>query len=216
MRQFLKSVRTMLLMPKYFKSCKLHLSSNVDGRYRFEGGNYVGLRTTLYSSELGYDSYMGNDNSFTRVKIGRYCSVGNNINIISLTHPIDGISTHPAFYSKESTAFKYVDENKKKESLCTEDGWHCEIGNDVWIGSHALIRGGMKIGDGAVVTKDVPPYAVVGGVPAKIIKYRFEQEKIDYLMKLQWWNKGEKWISDHADLFMDTERFWRTLNDENN
>lgn len=71
---------------------------------------------------------------------------------------------------------------------------HTTIGNDVWIGWGVLIKGGVTIGNGAVigarsvVTKDVPPYAVVAGVPAKVIKYRFEQEKIDLLQQLQWWN----------------------------
>ena len=71
---------------------------------------------------------------------------------------------------------------------------HTTIGNDVWIGWGVLIKGGVTIGNGAVigaysvVTKDVPPYAVVAGVPAKVIKYRFEQEKIDLLQQLQWWD----------------------------
>ena len=71
---------------------------------------------------------------------------------------------------------------------------HTTIGNDVWIGWDVLIKGGVTIGNGAVigarsvVTKDVPPYAVVAGVPAKVIKYRFEQEKIDLLQQLQWWD----------------------------
>lgn len=213
MKQILKSIRTLFLVPKYFKNCKFSLSSKLDGKCCFEGRNCVGIRTILYSSELGYGSYVGNDNLFVCVKVGRYCSIGNNIKVIHLTHPTYGVSTHPAFYSTDSAVFTYVDEDKEKESLCTKDGWHCEIGNDVWIGSHVLIRGGVKIGDraviamGSVATKNVPPYAVVGGVPARIIKYRFEQEKINSLMKLQWWNKGEKWICDHADLFMDTENF---------
>ena len=81
------------------------------------------------------------------------------------------------------------------------------IGNDVWIGSHALILGGVKIGDGAVigagavVTKDVPPYAVVGGVPARIIKYRFSQEIIDKLLEIKWWNLPENILKENIKLF---------------
>ena len=83
------------------------------------------------------------------------------------------------------------------------DGRSCIIGNDVWIGNDVRIIGGITIGDGAivglgaVVTKDVPPYAVVGGVPAKIIRYRFEQDKIEELLRDKWWNKEEEWIKDN-------------------
>lgn len=82
---------------------------------------------------------------------------------------------------------------------------HTTIGNDVWIGWGVLIKGGVTIGNGAVigarsvVTKDVPPYAVVAGVPAKVIKYRFEQEKIDLLQQLQWWDWDIDQIYENLD-----------------
>jgi acetyltransferase-like isoleucine patch superfamily enzyme len=221
MREFLKSIRTAFLLPRYSKKCKIALSAKLDAKCEFEGKNSVGLRSTFYSSRLGYGSYVGNDNFLIRVKMGRYCSVGNSVKVISLTHPTHGISTHPAFFSTDSVSFSYVKENKANESLATESGWHCEIGNDVWIGSHVLIRGGVNIGDGAViamgavVTKDVPPYAIVGGVPARIIRYRFDNERIESLMKLEWWSRDEKWIREHAELFMDPDAFLGELRNDN-
>ena len=87
------------------------------------------------------------------------------------------------------------------------------IGNDVWIGEGVTIKGGVRIGDGAIVamnacvTKDVPPYAIVGGVPAKIIRYRFTDEQIKFLLDFQWWNKSLEWIEKHAEIFVDIETF---------
>jgi hypothetical protein len=80
------------------------------------------------------------------------------------------------------------------------------IGNDCWIGQGAFMAGGLAIGDGAVVlahavvTKDVPPYAVVGGVPAKVIKYRYDEEDIQFLLGFKWWDKDVSWLKNNVDL----------------
>lgn len=87
-----------------------------------------------------------------------------------------------------------------------------EIGNDVWIGERAILIGGIHIADGAVVlagavvTKDVPPYAIVGGVPAKIIRYRYDEEIINFLLNIQWWNNSEDWFKEHWRLLTDIDR----------
>lgn len=91
------------------------------------------------------------------------------------------------------------------------------IGNDCWIGQRAILIGGITIGDGAVVmagavvTKDVPPYAMVGGVPAKIIKYRYDEETIDFLLKAQWWNRPIEWLKENHALLCDIERLKEEL-----
>lgn len=98
------------------------------------------------------------------------------------------------------------------------NGRSCIIGNDVWIGAYVNIIEGITIGDGAiiaagsVVTQDVPPYAVVGGVPAKVIKYRFEQDIIEQLKKIEWWNKDQKWLKKNAHLFDDVYKFCSVIN----
>lgn len=95
---------------------------------------------------------------------------------------------------------------------CTFSDYAVEIGNDVWICDGVQIIGGHCIGDGAiiaagaVVTEDVPPYSVVAGVPAKVIRYRFSSDEIEFLLKLKWWNREEEWIRAHADLFEDIKK----------
>ena len=107
---------------------------------------------------------------------------------------------------------KHIDNNQYENSAIRKNE-SVVIGNDVWIGADAIILPGVRIGDGAViaagavVTKDVECYEVVGGNPARHIKYRFEQSTIDKLMKLQWWNWDEKKLRENIELFFQPEKF---------
>lgn len=182
-----------------------------------EGENRIGDNSDISHTIVGYASYMGLNCKFIRTEIGRFTSIGNNVRIVAGHHPIsEYISTSPSFYSvvfggghtlvdKEYyQVYKYAD--PEKELLVT-------IGNDVWIGEGVRIMEGVKIGDGAVVaaysvvTKDVEPYGVYGGVPAKLIRYRFEKEWIDKLMKFQWWKKDDEWLKTHVEYFRNPKKF---------
>ena len=123
------------------------------------------------------------------VLIGKYSSIAHGIKFIAgLNHDSRGVSTYPFQEIFEGV----FDKNAELHPQCN----HCQIiiGNDVWIGAYATIMGGVKIGNGAVigagavVAKDVPPYAIVVGNPAGVIKYRFDEATIEWLQKLRWWN----------------------------
>lgn len=128
---------------------------------------------------------------FPSTHIGRYCSIGKNCEIGAFDHPIDTVSSSPAFYNVKG---HFPGEVGTFTEFKVKRPKGPQIGNDVWLGSGVLVRRGISIGDGAVVaagavvTKDVPPYAIVGGLPAKVIRYRFSEEIIKDFLALQWWD----------------------------
>ncbi|QXE19776.1 CatB-related O-acetyltransferase [Clostridium sp. 001] len=146
--------------------------------------------------QIGDYSYI-NSGYLYACRIGKYCSIGNNVSIGPGEHWLTKISTFPlnnlVFHIRDLSEFKPIQ--------------IVEIGNDVWIGNNAIILQGVKVGDGAViaagavVTKDVPPYAIVGGIPAKVIRKRFDDDTIEKLCTLAWWNHDKEWIQSNIKAF---------------
>ncbi len=132
-------------------------------------------------------------------RIGRYCSFSSGVHIFNGNHPIHRKSTHPFFYNP---VFNYVEQDKVSRTQLT-------IGNDVWVGCNAIILpsvtnigDGAVIGAGSVVTQDIPPFAVVAGNPAKIIKYRFSLEQIQKINDSRWWDKDIEELSGDLESFL--------------
>lgn len=190
-------------------------------RSNLEGHNLISSSAALVDSSMGLMSYLANDTVLSSAKIGRYTSIGPRVCNICGQHPTaEFVSTHPAFFSlRKQVGITYVDKQKFDEFRWAdkEQKYANIIGNDVWIGADVRIMEGITIGDGAivaagaVVTKNVPPYAIVGGVPAKVIKYRFDKKDIDFLMNLKWWDKDVEWVKNYADLFEDIDKLKRSV-----
>ena len=214
----LKSILMCFVMP--FLKIKYRISKHVlfeKGSLiypscRFEGYNRVCRASYISRSYIGFGSYIGNNCNIVSTQIGKYSCIGPYVRTTSGVHPINYVSMHPAFYSLRGQAgFTYVKKQLFDESR--DKGYHIIIGNDVWIGDSALLMEGIHIGNGAViaagaiVTKDVPPYAIVAGVPAKILRYRFEEKIRTEIDRVEWWNKDEEWIKNHVEEFADVNTF---------
>lgn len=201
---FLLKKRNVIVSTKSFYNTKT----------KFEGNNKIGIHTSVSGSVIGRNTYIGNNSRLSSCKIGRFCSIASNVKIVASTHPSSVfVSTSPSFFSTlMQNGQSFVDNNKFNELLSIE-GYEAIIGNDVWIGENVIVKGGVRIGDGAiiamgsVVTKDIPSYAIVGGIPAKIIKYRFTEEQIKKLDEIKWWDKSDSWLQNHVDEFENIETF---------
>lgn len=144
-------------------------------------------------------------------KVGAFCSINETAQMGFINHPTEFITTHPFIYEQ---AYGLLEDKGIQSLFSISDNQGIEIGNDVWIGAGALILPSVKIGDGAiigagaVVTKDIPDYAIAVGVPAKVIRYRFTDEEIEILKKIQWWNWSDEKIRECGQDFLNNEEFF--------
>jgi acetyltransferase-like isoleucine patch superfamily enzyme len=185
-----------LLIELKRKGVRFELNAIIDPRMDIRCEAPVKLNGHLImNGSIGAYTYVGLDSRIAAgvKKIGRYCSFAPGVIAGDSNHEIQSLSTHP-FQWGASGVFKMWSKKRDFEFLkpITKRQF-VNIGNDVWIGANSMIMRGVTIGDGAVigggsiVTKDVPPYAIVVGVPAKIIRYRFTEKIIEKLLALRWW-----------------------------
>lgn len=177
------------LYSKFFKIIlqgKSVLNSKIDKTAKIYSG------TEFYDSSIGRYSYIGYNSEVHSCDIGAFCSIANQLIVGGAKHPLNWVSTSPVFYNVGGGTGRHLG-NQEIDPLK-----RTTIGNDVWIGSRVTIIQGLNIGTGAVigtgsiVTKDVPPYAVVAGSPARIIKYRFDEDTIQKLLNSNWWKLSDE------------------------
>mgnify|MGYP006127655241 CR=1 FL=1 len=198
---------------QWFVKSRIQLYKNKDKNLK------VGYLTKLINTEFGiyntfYNNilivncsinnyvYISNDCIIKNSKIGKFCSIGPNVKIGLGIHPTDHLSTFPAFFSsKKQCQITFCDKTEIVEMGSNT------IGNDVWIGANSIVMDNVEVGNGAiiaagsVVTKDVLPYSIVGGVPAKLIKMRFNESTINKINKMKWWDKDIEWLKTNASKF---------------
>jgi acetyltransferase-like isoleucine patch superfamily enzyme len=184
------------------KNCKIHETSKVES-----GCNLVDVKMDRYSF-CGYNCEMIN------TEIGSFCSIANGVIIGGEMHPINWVSTSPVFYQGRDSVKTKFSEHQREQSIKTI------IGHDVWIGQNSLIKQGVKIGNGSVigmgsvVTKNIPPYSIVAGNPAKLIKMRFDDDLIKNLNESKWWEYNNEKLNQYSKYFKDPLKFINEINED--
>lgn len=184
---------------------KLHGSaiknSVIDKTSKVEAGSEV------VNSIMGKHSFCGYFCELINVEIGSFCSIANHVIVGGGMHPLEWVSTSPVFYEGKDSVKAKFSEHKRNEPLKTI------IEHDVWIGERTIIKQGVRIGTGAVVgmgsvvTKDVDPYSIVAGCPAKEIRKRFDVDTTSLLLESKWWEFSDEKLVEYAKFFHDPSVF---------
>ena len=188
--------------------------NSIANNTKFDEYNWIGEDVYMENVDLGKFSYVSSNSTILETKIGKFCSIGPNVRIAPGKHPTHTIvSTHPALFSNPDYCERNFQDKDYHNPLR-----NVTIGNDVWICANAVIADGITIGNGAIiagnalVNKNVEPYSIVSGIPAKHIRYRFKEEEIVFLEEFKWWDKSLEWIDKNSKLMLDIESLYQKYN----
>ena len=192
---------------KFFKKLKgkAIVGSSIHRTSKVEAGSEV------VNSTFDKHSFCGYDCEIINTDIGSFCSIANRVIIGGGMHPMEWVATSPVFYEGRDSVKAKFSEHKRPTPKRTT------IGNDVWIGECVLIKQGVTIGHGAVigmgsvVTKDIAPYSIVAGVPARLIRKRFDADIIADLLASEWWNLPEDTLKNAAKFFKEPKLFIESI-----
>ena len=199
-------------MQKKYSSCHFYPGSYVDKTSILGSYNVIFNNTSIINSVLGDHTFVQKDSMIVNADIGKFCSVAMRVTVGPGQHPTHYISSHPSFYSSSQPLAKTFCNTEKFTPFKK-----VTIGHDVWLGQNCIVLDGITIGTGAVVaagavvTKDIPAYAIVGGVPAKLIKYRFDKKVRNLLLESQWWNWPDELLKKSRHMFIKPEKFINNL-----
>jgi phosphonate metabolism protein (transferase hexapeptide repeat family) len=166
--------------------------------------------TKIQESEFGDYSYTAGDAQIIYSKVGKFCSIASHVRLNPGNHPMWRVTQHHSIYRRQSYGFGPADD---EEFFNWRRDHKVVVGHDVWIGHGAIVMPGLMIGtgavigSGAVVTKDVPPYTIAVGIPAKPIKERFPKEVAAKLLEIAWWDWSRELLEEQIDEFNDLEPF---------
>ena len=206
------------LLYKFGDKLVFNQSNRINLKSTFEGCNKI-YQNTIFDGSMGYGTYIG-PNCQIKAHIGRFTSIAPFVRINEGTHPLREpyVATSPMFFStRGQSGMSFANRMTFDDVLNFPT-----IGNDVWICENVFISGGITIGDGAVVlpgavvSDDIPPYAIAGGVPAKVISYRYDEATREFLLKEKWWNRDVEWLKRHWEIFSDIDTFKKVCHEESN
>lgn len=197
----------------FLKICQKVLSQPIVRSSRLSKKSAIWNDCLIINSEINDYTYVSDHTSIYYTKIGKFCSIASHCTIGGAAHPVDFISTSPVFLEGRNalkTNFAKLHYKPYRETV---------IGNDVWIGAKCCIKGGIKIGDGAIIgmgsvlLKDVGPYEIWAGNPAHFIRKRFDDDTILELLKVEWWHFNEEEIRRLSVSFNDSRAFLKEIHD---